>query len=341
MRVLPYILLAVIVILPGTIRVMADEDNGEFENNKEHWKSMTEAERKMVIRAYRRWKSLPEPDRQALRAKYEKFKTLPAEQKLAVAVNARHWKRFGPDKRKRVRQYFSRVHGAGPHPPLPVFLRITGHLLEQNKPATRQEVTARFKKRLDECIIKQLSPEEKQLYSDLKSERRKMRFVFRLLGKKVVESNPEKLSGLTPGTGDYLHTLRRLTMRLFHEKMTETLPPSQLEMALFIRASVMRLLRPDIRDLVASHSPEERENLVKRIARCRKMDGIIASMPPDMKERYDSFDEGKKLATMRMVLNPLKNLKPMQLRMANHHHLHPGSPPRGPHGPHRHPFPGP
>jgi hypothetical protein len=339
MRALPYILLALVVILPGTIRATADEDNGEFEKNKERWESMTEAERETVVRAYRRWKSLPEPDRQALRAKYEKFKALPAEQKLAVAVNARHWKRFGPDKRRRVRQYF-RVRGAGPHPPMLVFFRITGHLLEQGKPATKQEVMVLFRKRLDECIIERFSPEQKQAFGDLESEREKMRFVFRLLRKEVVESNPEELSGLTPDTREYLRTLHGLTMRLFYEKMTENLPPSQLEMALFIRANVMRQLRPDIRDMVASRSPEEREDLVKRIAQCRKMDGIIASMPPDMKERYDSFDEGKKLATLRMVLDPLKNLKPMQLRMANHHHP-PGPPPPGARGPHHPPFSGP
>ncbi|MFH1548999.1 MAG: DUF3106 domain-containing protein [Planctomycetota bacterium] len=340
MRVLPYILLALVVILPGTIRATADEDNGEFENNKERWESMTDAERETVVRAYRRWKSLPEQDRQTLRAKYDKFKALPAEQKLAVAVNARHWKRFDPDKRRRVRQYFSGVHGDGPHPPLPVFFRITGHLLEQDKPVTKQEVMALFRKRLDECIIERLTPEQKQDYADLENEREKMWFVFGLLREEVVESNPEELSGLTANTGEYLRTLHGLTMRLFHEKMTENLPPSQLEMALFIRANVMRQLRPDILAFVASRSPEERENLVKRIAQCREMDEIIASMPTDMKERYDSFDEGKKLATLRMVFDPLRNLKPMQLRMANHHHP-PGPPPPGARGPHHPPFSGP
>ena len=339
MRALPYILLALIVILPGAIRATADEDNSEFENNKERWESMTEAERGTVVRAYRRWKSLPEPDRQALRAKYDKFKALPAEQKLAVAVNARHWKRFDPDKRRRVRQYFSRVRGAGPHPPMPVFFRITGHLLEQGKPATKQDVMALFKKRLDECIIERLSPAQKQEYGDLESERGKMWFVFKLLREEVVESNPEELSGLTAGTGEYLCTLQGLTMRLFHERMTENLPPTQMEMALFIRMNAMRQLRPDILAFVASRSPEERENLVKRIAQCQEMDKIIASMPADMKERYDSFDEGKKLATLRMVFDPLRNLKPMQLRMANHHHR-PGPPPPGARGPHHNPFSG-
>jgi len=339
MRALPYILLALIVILPGAIRATADEDNGEFETNKERWESMTKAERETVVRAYRRWKSLPEPDRQVLRAKYEKFKALPAEQKLAVAVNARHWKRFDPDKRRRVRQYFSRMHSDGPPPPMPVFFRITGHLLEEGKPATKEDVIALFKKRLDECIIEQLSPEKKQEYNDLESEREKMWFVFKLLREEVVESNPEELSGLTPDSGKYLFTLQGLTMRLFHEKMTEDLPPSQMEMALFIRANVMRQLRPDILAFVASRSPEERENLVKRIAECQEMNDIIASMPQDMKERYDSFDEEKKLATLRMVFDPLRNLRPMQLRMANHHH-HPGPPPPGAHGPHHNPFPG-
>jgi hypothetical protein len=128
---------------------------------------------------------------------------------------------------------------------------------------------------------------------------------------------------------EYKRLLLRYCYPLLSEKVTESLPPSQIEMAHFFR---MNAPQPLLAEIAALQPGKLDDEMVAQIAQRAEVKEMIEKMPPKMKERFESFDEQKKLQTIKMGLLPFTRLNPLQLRMNENGRHRPGGVPPRDHG---------
>ncbi len=302
-----YIVLALFFVGFPISLLSGDEAQDGIKANKNRWEAMDASRKKEIIDTYKRWKGLSELKRDAIRSKYEKFRVLGPEQREVVAVNAPRWVHLDEKKRKQIRKYFrsDSPHRQGPPPPPRGFLRVAGTLLEEGREVSMPAIMQRFTEQL---AVKNLITQDQIAKYNAAKARKKFEIFWKWMFAQGKKKYPDALDGLEKGSKEYRFACRHMGMRVFFEIANEIFEPTQLEMATFIRFRARRHLGYGKQCEIASYSAEQLDAFVKDVYEKDGIDIIVSKMPERMRTRYHSFDEARKLATIRMVFEPIHKM---------------------------------
>ena len=303
-----YIVIALFFVAIPVSFLSGDETLEGVKANEERWEAMDARRKKAIVDTYRKWKSLSRPEREAIRSKYDRFRALEPEQRDAVAINTPRWVKLDDERRKKIRKYFRpnlpshMRHNCHRRPPRG-FLRVVGTLLEEGREVSMPAIMRRFVEQL--VAENRLTPEDVKQISAAKAAKK-----FEILGMWLIaqglQKYPDALEGLEKGSKEYKFACKHLGMRMFTEMVGEIFEPTQLEMAMFIRYRARRHLTYEKQRKIASYSAEELDRFAKQVYDKNGIDVIVSKMPERMRNRFNSFDEAKKIATIRMVFEPIR-----------------------------------
>jgi hypothetical protein len=300
----------------------------EVESNRQQWEAMSREERAKIVEAYRKWKRLNENRRVTIRRRYQQFRSLPGEEKLNVAINIRRLRQMPPEKRQMLKRH---LHIAPGRRIRQMAVMKVISLIKENKPAEpldRKKIAQTFRRMECEALINDFYPnlpkEQKEQIDALTGKPRKCKELRRQAIEKIrrdLENNPP--AALPPKDApDYRSKLRKQTLLRYYGRVVRHMPFSMIEMALFIRAHARRSLPPQqtlelVEALKNGPPSEEVREKVQALLQTQEMQGLIASMPPKMRRRFESeqFGQAKRQRVVIMALRPLNELRPRARRL--------------------------
>lgn len=314
--------LFVLMALSGLMKAAVGQGES-FDANKSRWEAMSKEERAEIVSAYRHWKGLDEGTRDRILNRYKQFRGLSEEEKVNVVINVERFRQLPPEKRAMLRRH---LH-AGPEKRYTqvCFMRILSDMQQAN-PGQRIDPRAVYAKLmewhgryLDEVVYQSLTDEEKAKVDSATGQER-YGLLVEAMRQDVLADPPAGLG--EPGSLGYEMRLWDAMTRKSSQWIAGQLPPGIFEIAFAIRSkAVVTFPREKLAEIVKAPEGEVRAK-VEALAQTDEMKSIIAEMPAELKARYDSFDDAKKLDVLVAAFKPMRDIGPRIGR--RHFGLRPG-----------------